>query len=166
MRAKEEALAGWGRYPVITTRSFRPERVREAATALGGFATGIARGLGRSYGDAALNPEAVVRTGRLNRFLDFDAETGRLTCEAGVSLDELLEVFVPRGWFVPVSPGTRWVTVGGCIACDVHGKDHHHASTFGRHVDSLRLLAGRGELLACSPEQHADLSGPPSAGWA
>jgi FAD/FMN-containing dehydrogenase len=118
----------------------------------------IARGLGRSYGDTALNRRGgVVDCTRLNRMLAWDCERGLLTCEAGVSLAEILEVFLPRGWFPAVTPGTKFVTVGGAIANDVHGKNHHCDGSFGEWVTEFDLLTPEGERLLCSPETNADV---------
>jgi FAD/FMN-containing dehydrogenase len=109
-------------------------------------------GLGRSYGDVCLNNgHTLLETSRMSHLLAFDDATGILTCEAGVTLDDILQVFVPRGWFLPVTPGTKFVTVGGCIANDVHGKNHHRAGTFGRHVLSFDLLRSDGTRLHCTP---------------
>lgn len=105
----------------------------------------IPYGLGRSYGDVCLNNgHTLLDSGRMDHFRRFDASTGILECEAGTSLEEILRIGVPRGWFPPVTPGTKFVTVGGCIANDVHGKNHHRAGTFGRHVRSLTLLRSDG----------------------
>ena len=118
----------------------------------------LAYGLGRSYGDSCLNDgRDLVECSRLNRVLGFDAEQGHILCEAGVSLSDILEVAVPRGWFLPVTPGTRFVTVGGAIANDVHGKNHHRAGTLGRHVRRLELCRSDHGLLLCSPESNPDL---------
>jgi FAD/FMN-containing dehydrogenase len=112
----------------------------------------LPHGLGRSYGDVPLNDEhTLLDTSRMNRFRSFDAETGVLECEAGTTLDDILRAFVPRGWFPPVTPGTKFVTVGGCIANDVHGKNHHRAGTFGRHVRSFELLRSDGSRTRCVP---------------
>lgn len=109
-------------------------------------------GLGRSYGDVCLNNgHTLLDTSRMRHLLAFDETTGVLTCEAGATLEDILQVFVPRGWFLPVTPGTKFVTVGGCIANDVHGKNHHRAGTFGRHVVSLSLLRSDGERVRCTP---------------
>jgi decaprenylphospho-beta-D-ribofuranose 2-oxidase len=106
----------------------------------------IPRGLGRSYNNAAqCDGGLVISTARLNRIIDLDAATGLVTCEAGVSLEQLMVAGLPAGWFVPVSPGTRQVTVGGAIAADVHGKNHHVAGSFARHVRSLQILTPDGE---------------------
>jgi FAD/FMN-containing dehydrogenase len=111
--------------------------------------------LGRSYGDAPLNKRGgVVSHTRLNRFLAFDAQTGVLECEAGVSLAEILQYFLPRGFFLPVTPGTKFVTVGGAIAADVHGKNHHQDGTFGNSVLDFKLLTADGEKVSCSPHNN------------
>ena len=114
-------------------------------------------GNGRSYGDSCLNTGGVLIDCRhLDRFISFDTETGVLRCEAGVLLADILDVAVPRGWFPPVSPGTRFVTVGGAIANDVHGKNHHVAGTFGCHVRGFELLRSNGERLRCSPDENRE----------
>lgn len=118
----------------------------------------LARGLGRSYGDTAVNREgAVVDMTRLNRMRSFDPETGVLDCEAGVGLGEILDVFAPRGWFLPVVPGTKFVTVGGAIANDVHGKNHHRDGSFGNFVESFELWTPAEGVLHCSPEENGDV---------
>ena len=117
----------------------------------------IARGRGRSYGDAALNRDLTLSTLGLGRMQAFDGDTGLLTCESGVGLDDVLRTFVPRGWFPPVVPGTKFVTVGGMIAADVHGKNHHVDGTFGAHVEELTLATADGEICLCSRTQNADL---------
>jgi FAD/FMN-containing dehydrogenase len=114
-------------------------------------------GNGRSYGDSCLNVGgALLEMRALDRFIAFDRNAGVITCEAGLLLDELLEVTVPAGWFVPVTPGTRFVTVGGAIANDVHGKNHHVAGTFGRHVRRFELLRSTGARLTCSPTENPE----------
>jgi FAD/FMN-containing dehydrogenase len=113
---------------------------------------------GRSYGDSCLNDDGtLLDVSGLNRFIAFDAESGLLRCEAGVMLADILTAFVPRGWFLPVSPGTKFVSVAGAIANDIHGKNHHRAGTFGRHVTQLELVRSTGERLVCSPDEHAEL---------
>jgi FAD/FMN-containing dehydrogenase len=113
-------------------------------------------GNGRSYGDSCLNVGgALAQTRGLDRFIHFDRQTGVLACEAGVLLADILRVAVPAGWFLPVVPGTCYVTVGGAIANDVHGKNHHHAGTFGRHVRRLELLRSNGERFVCSPDENS-----------
>ena len=128
-----------------------------ARAALGSGDSWIARGLGRAYGDAALNSRGVLNMTRVARMLAFDAETGLLACEAGVSLGDIVATFAPRGWFPPVTPGTQFVTVGGMAACDVHGKNHHVAGAFSRHVAWLDLLTAEGETIRCSRDQNPEL---------
>jgi FAD/FMN-containing dehydrogenase len=114
-------------------------------------------GNGRSYGDSCLNiGGALLQTRALDRFIRFDRDTGVLACEAGVLLAEILRLVVPAGWFLPVVPGTCYVTVGGAIANDVHGKNHHRAGTFGRHVRKLELLRSNGTRLSCSPTENPE----------
>jgi decaprenylphospho-beta-D-ribofuranose 2-oxidase len=155
MKKLKKAIAGWGHYPVRNAFLFRPEQydslaVEEVST--------IARGLGRSYGDASLNTDnAVILMERLNRFLAFDEKTGVLKAEAGASLADILKVFVPRGWFLPVTPGTKHVTLGGCVAADVHGKNHQTDGSFGKFVTELEILLADGSKKRCSPKQEMDL---------
>ena len=150
-------LSGWGRYPTLDCRLERLRRCEDLPGLLHRGTTLIARGNGRSYGDAALNPELTLSMRAMDRMRAFDAGTGRLDCEAGVLLADLLETFVPRGWFPPVVPGTGLVTVGGMIAADVHGKNHHRDGTFGAHVESLTLAGADGAIRECSREENADL---------
>ncbi len=117
----------------------------------------LPRGCGRSYGDSCLNAGGTLLdcTG-LDRFMDLGPD-GVLRCEAGVTLAQALDVVVPRGWFLPVVPGTKWVTVGGAIANDIHGKNHHHVGTFGAHVRRFEVLRSTGERLVCSRETNPEL---------
>ena len=116
----------------------------------------IPRGLGRCYGDASLG-ENIISTLKHNLFLDFNREKGILTCQSGVSLSEVLELIVPEGWFLPVTPGTKYITVGGALASDVHGKNHHVEGCFGDHVFSCNLITADGRLIECSPQDTPDL---------
>lgn len=126
-------------------------------TALAAARPGVAYGMGRSYGDACLNPGGTLWLTRgLDRFIRFDKTTGRLACEAGVLLRDIQQLAVPRGWMLPVTPGTQFVTVGGAIANDVHGKNHHVHGTFGDHVLSLSLLRTDGEVVECGPDLNAE----------
>jgi FAD/FMN-containing dehydrogenase len=118
---------------------------------------GVAFGMGRSYGDVCLNAGHILwNTRALDRFIAFDAQTGRLRCEAGVTLETIQRTLAPTGWLLPVTPGTQHVTVGGAIANDVHGKNHHEQGSFGHHVCAIKLLRTAGEWLDCSPTQHPD----------
>lgn len=150
-------LAGWGRFPVQKCRVARPEKQSDLRSALlaDEVETVIARGLGRSYGDASLNEgSGVVMTERLGRLLDFDAESGVLHAEGGASFADILETFVPRGWFLPVTPGTKFVTLGGAIACDVHGKNHHRDGCLSEFVEEFELMSASGEILHCSKRKN------------
>jgi FAD/FMN-containing dehydrogenase len=149
-------LYGWGRYPRIQADITFPQTVSAVRAERNRLNHLIPRGLGRSYGDSSL-AQYVLETRFLNRFIAFDEATGLLTCDAGVSLAEILEVFVPKGWFLPVTPGTRFVTVGGAIASDVHGKNHHIDGTFGQHVEEITLILGNSEQVIASPLNNSDL---------
>ena len=116
----------------------------------------IARGLGRCYGDSALS-STIISTEKFRRILAFNPANGEITCEAGVSLEELLEVFVPRGWFLPVTPGTKFITIGGAIASDVHGKNHHVAGSMSNHIISMDVMLGDGKVETCSKNKNPDL---------
>jgi len=159
-RTATQVLSGWGRFPRHACMACRPERRAGLIEALQStdYATVIARGLGRSYGDPAVNEGGgVILCERLNRMLAFDPATGVLECEAGVSIEEILDTFIPRGFFPPVTPGTKFVTVGGAIANDVHGKNHHRDGTFGMFVRELTLLTPGGETLVCSPDERSEV---------
>lgn len=151
MPADTVSVSGWGRTAPTNARLIRPRTYQEAATAVRGCGArgGIPRGLGRAYGDAAQNAGGMVldMTG-LDRVHAIDADNGIVLCDAGVSLHRLMEVLLPLGWFVPVSPGTRYVTVGGAIGADIHGKNHHVSGSISRHVLSMELLTADGEVRA------------------
>jgi FAD/FMN-containing dehydrogenase len=119
--------------------------------------SGLPYGNGRSYGDVCLNPDGVLWTTRgLDRFIAFDQRQGLLTCEAGVLLRDIQRMAIPLGWMLPVTPGTQLVTVGGAIANDIHGKNHHVLGSFGDHVQRIHLLRTDGQTIACGPDQAAD----------
>jgi decaprenylphospho-beta-D-ribofuranose 2-oxidase len=149
-------LSGWGRYPRAQSSVQIPEKVSEIDLRVSRQL--IARGMGRSYGNAAmLDNGVVVLTERLNRSISFCESTGLLTAEAGLTLADVLEVCVPRGWFPSVVPGTRWVSLGGCVAADIHGKNHHRVGAFGNYVKELELLIANGVKMRCSPANNPDL---------
>lgn len=149
-------ISGWGRYPVIDGPLVSPADTAEAAAAAGLMDGAIPRGNGRSYGDAALGAALTIAGRRLDRFIAFDGANGTLVCEGGVLLSDIIDALLLRGWFVAVTPGTRFVTVGGMIAADVHGKNHHGAGSFCDHVEWLDLAIGDA-VLRCSRIEHADL---------
>lgn len=153
-------LGGWGNCPVLPCAVARPDSIANLGAALtqGGQRDYIARGLGRAYGDSALNRDSgVLSSAGLNHFLEFDPQTGILECEAGVSFAEIIQHLLPRGWFLPTTPGTKFVTVGGAIAADVHGKNHHVDGSFGQFVLSLKLLTADGSVRICSPTQDSEI---------
>lgn len=156
MATATNELSGWGRYPRHATELIVPGGPEQFASSSAAAGRHVARGNGRAYGDAAIGTDATLSTRSLDRMLAFDAATGRLTAEAGVLLSDILATFVPRGFFPPVVPGTKFVTVGGMIAADVHGKNHHRVGGFGGFVERLRLLLPSGEILECSPTLNAD----------
>lgn len=150
-------LSGWGRYPLAECRLARAARPADAIALSAGADSLIARGCGRSYGDSSLNPDLTVATGAMDRLIAFDPVIGLLTCEAGLCLADLIDIMLPRGWLSPVTPGTRFVTVGGMIAADVHGKNHHGEGSFCDHLDWLDLALPNGRVERCSASENADL---------
>ena len=155
MNSIRKTITGWGRFPRAECELFRPEKQRELHRLTQERNSLLARGLGRAYGDAALNESATLLQERFNHFLEFDGTSGILECEGGVSLSEIIAVFLPRGWFLPVSPGTKFVTVGGALACDIHGKNHHAVGAFSNFVEAFDLLIASGEILHCSHTQNS-----------
>src|ERR1700758_5195983 len=162
MSTSTVTLTGWGRIAPSAADLAAPANEAEAAALLrqprapGGAM--IPRGLGRSYNNAAQSAGGLVlSTGRLNRIIGLDQETGLAVCEAGFSLEQLMVAGLPAGWFVPVSPGTRQVTVGGAIAADVHGKNHHVAGSFAQHVRWFDLLLPDGDQRRVPPAAEPDL---------
>lgn len=149
-------LSGWGRFPKVNCEVLRPRSNKELQEALQNGPL-IARGMGRAYGDSALNRQATVDMRAFNRMLAFDPETGVLTVESGVVLGEIIDAFLPRGWFPPVTPGTKFVTIGGMIAADVHGKNHHKHGSFGNFVEWLDLLGPNGEVKRCSLHENSEI---------
>jgi FAD/FMN-containing dehydrogenase len=151
------AAAGrsWGRYP-ITRETVLHLSDRHAPLPVGSQPM-LPLGNARSYGDSCLNDGGILLAARgLDHFMAFDPATGVLTCEAGVLFSEILDLVVPQGWFLPVTPGTRFVTVGGAIGNDVHGKNHHRAGSFGHHVLAFELLRTDGSRLLCSPDENPE----------
>jgi decaprenylphospho-beta-D-ribofuranose 2-oxidase len=161
MPGRTVRLTGWGRISPSSAELAEPATPASAAALLGSGTAArgvIPRGLGRSYNNAAQCAGGVViSTARMNRITSLDAATGLVTCEAGVSLEQLMVAALPAGWFVPVSPGTRQVTVGGAIAADVHGKNHHVAGSFARHVRSFDLVLAGGEPRTVTPQSDPAL---------
>ena len=163
----ELTLSGWGRNAKAAMPAARPERISELADALdaAGDGTLVARGAGRSYGDSAISEGGrALLTNRLDRILDFDEATGDIVVEPGLTFRDLLDVFLPRGFITPVSPGTAFATIGGAVANDVHGKNHDAVGSFGDHVRWIDLMLPSGEVARASPTErkalfHATIAG-------
>ena len=152
----KQKIANWGNYPVMESdvKSFSfVDQLKELMKRTDHF---IPRGNGRCYGDASL-AEKTVSTLRYHRILSFDAENGIFECQSGLTLDKILEVIVPKGWFLPVTPGTKFITVGGAVGSDVHGKNHHVEGSFSNHIVEMDVMIADGSILTCSPLDHTDL---------
>ncbi len=156
MPRRESQPTSWARYPAVSHAQVLDVIGRHTLLPNSEFSL-LAYGNGRSYGDVCLNENgALLRTRRMDRFITFDRLNGRLACESGVLLKDILDLIVPQGWYLPVTPGTRFITVGGAIANDVHGKSHHAQGSFGHHVLRLELLRSDGERKVCSQAEHPD----------
>ena len=153
---RQELISGWGGCPRIKASLYEIHSKSEISLVLEENQSLTPRGMGRSYGDSSLGTKVLV-TPKMNRLLSFDGESGILECEAGVCLEELIRVFVPKGWFLPVTPGTRFVTVGGMFASDVHGKNHHKSGSFSKHVLSFTLLDASGHLHEVDRQKNLEL---------
>lgn len=152
----KRTLKNWGNYLKVSgnVRSFETtDKLIDIFTKAKPW---ISRGMGRCYGDSSLG-ENVISTLKYNRIQSFDMEKGIIECQSGITLDELLHVIVPNGWFLPVSPGTKYVSVGGAVASDIHGKNHHKEGSFCRHTLELQVLCSDGKIYSCSRDQHDDL---------
>lgn len=153
---KKEKISGWANFPVIESEVASPGSVAAIRDFLLKKNKLIARGNARSYGDASL-AETVISTRKLNKLLDFDPKTGLLTCQSGILLSEILEWSLPLGWFFMVAPGTKYITVGGAIAADIHGKNHPADGSFSRWVTEFKLMQADGTLVKCSRTENAGL---------
>jgi len=156
MKARYES---WGRYPQVdAARVIQPPSFADIPPLNSFERSVLAYGMGRSYGDSCLNEQGILLdTTCLAALYSFDRQRGLIRCEAGFTLEDLLTAVLPHGWFPPVLPGTKFVTVGGAIANDIHGKNHHRAGTFGCHVPQFELLCSEGRKLLCSREQNREL---------
>lgn len=152
----KQKITNWGLYPVIDAEMKSGETLREVRDFLMENKEVIARGNGRSYGDAALS-DAIFSTKRLNKFISFDRIEGVLECESGVLLSDILEISVPQGYFLNVTPGTKFISVGGAIASDVHGKNHHAEGCFSEYVISFQLMKANGEVIQCSRQENEEV---------
>jgi FAD/FMN-containing dehydrogenase len=149
-------LAGWGRFPLVETQLTAARDLRDLKDCVATSPL-IARGNGRGYGDCAASPHLTVDMRLMNRMLAFDQNSGILEAEAGVLLSDIIATFLPRGWFPYVTPGTKFVTLGGMIAADVHGKNHHKEGGFGRFVEWIDVLGPDGEMTRCTATSAPEL---------
>ncbi|WP_298921999.1 FAD-binding oxidoreductase [uncultured Roseobacter sp.] len=149
-------LSGWGLFPKHAARVSAP-RNEDRLQALVAEGDGIARGNGRAYGDSAISTENTIHMRHFNRMISFNEKTGVLVAEAGVLAADIISGFLPRGWFLPVTPGTKFVTLGGMIAADVHGKNHHVDGSLGNFIDWIDLMGADGKIIRCSPRKNKEL---------
>ena len=149
-------LSGWGRYPLINTKLKSPTSVKELVEAISKD-NAIARGNGRSYGDSAISKHNTICMKNFNRMLKFDNKIGLIVVESGVLLSEIIETFLPRGWFPKITPGSKFVTIGGMAACDVHGKNHHKDGSFGNYIEWIDIITSDGEIKRCSRKINTEL---------
>lgn len=149
-------ISNWGKYPEIEANVFEYNNTEKCVELINQKQKLIPRGMGRCYGDSALCKN-ILSTLKLNHLLDFDAGKGILTCEAGVTFEEVIKLFIPKGWFMPVSPGTKFITIGGAIAADIHGKNHHSKGTFSDHVYWMEMITPNGEIVKCSKTENVEL---------
>ncbi|MGK7924538.1 MAG: FAD-binding protein [Spirulina sp.] len=154
--AKLQDVKNWGNYPRLRARVSELEFMDEISQFIDRQNHVTIRGNGRAYGDASLG-DNIFSTLKLDKFLELDETRGILACQAGVILADILQLIVPKGFFLPVTPGTKFITVGGAIAADVHGKNHHKEGCFSRHLISFQLIGDRGELIPCSRSENPDL---------
>lgn len=148
-------ITNWNNYPREKSKVSSPVFAQDFDSILANNSTFIVRGNGRCYGDASLST-SIVSSLKFNRILNFDEEQGIITCQSGLLLSDVLEQTMPRGWFLPVTPGTRFITVGGAVASDVHGKNHHKDGSFSQHVIALKILTPTGSVISCSANENSE----------
>lgn len=156
MNFVSKKLGNWNNYPLVESEIYTPYFYDQFSDILMPGFKGIARGNGRCYGDASLG-KTVINMLSLKNVINFDISNGILTCQSGMLLSEILEIIVPRGWFLPVTPGTKFITVGGAVASDVHGKNHHKEGSFADHVINIKLIMPDGSVKQCSPQENTAL---------
>jgi decaprenylphospho-beta-D-ribofuranose 2-oxidase len=150
----KKPISNWNNYPVVEAKEISFDYPKDLTSKLA--QSSIPHGNGRCYGDASLSDD-VINTLRYDKILALDEQHGTITCQSGILLSDLLQVIVPRGWFLPVTPGTKFITVGGAVASDVHGKNHHVDGAFSNQIVTMSVLTGTGETIVCSKTNHSDL---------
>ena len=153
----KKRLTNWGNFPAVNGTLAEFTELEELKAIIRSNPSVIARGNGRCYGDASLSADVMISTLKYNKIILFDDENGVIECEAGVKLNTLLKVIVPKGWFLPVTPGTKFITIGGAVASDVHGKNHHIAGCFSAYILRMCVMLSNGEITYCSREEKPDL---------
>ena len=151
-----ESCCNWGQYPKVEAEVFSTDRYDDLASLVKSELVLIARGNGRCYGDSALQKK-IYSTLSLNKCLEFDVQHGILHAEAGILLADILQIIVPNGFFLPVTPGTKWVTLGGAVASNIHGKNHHKGGAIGRYIDEITVMTDNGDIITCTPSLNSDL---------
>ncbi|SHN18532.1 FAD-binding oxidoreductase [Chitinophaga sp. CF418] len=152
----EKRLANWGNYPAISCDETTFSQEDQVQDFISTHSSIIARGNGRCYGDASLAQHS-VSTLKYDKVLAFDVTKGIFECQSGITLDQILDIIVPQGWFLPVTPGTKFITVGGAVASDVHGKNHHVDGSFSGHIIDMDVITGNKDTITCSADNHSDL---------
>jgi FAD/FMN-containing dehydrogenase len=148
---KKEMISGWGNFPRLACEVSQIKTLPQLKNKIENRSSITARGLGRSYGDQAISNSALVASlASMDKILSFDEKKGLLNCQAGLSLQQIIKIFAPRGWFPMINPGTKYVTIGGAIANDIHGKAHHVDGSFINCVEEFDILVASGEILTCS----------------
>ena len=149
-------LSGWGRYPLIEAKLKSPKSIKELIELIS-KGNAIGRGNGRSYGDSSISEQNTICMKNFNRILEFNNKNGLTVVESGVLLSEIITTFLNRGWFPKVTPGSKYVTIGGMVACDVHGKNHHKDGSFGNYIEWLDIITSDGEIVRCSRETNSEV---------
>ena len=149
-------IHGWGNYSKLDSKVFFPENLKQLKLDISQTKSLIGRGLGRSYGDSA-NNKYVIQTSNLKKIINFDIKKGIIECETGITICELNQLTIKEGWFITVTPGSSYVTLGGALASDIHGKNHHLEGTFSKHVLSAKLILANGEIIEISNNENSDL---------
>ena len=153
---KLKIISGWGLYPRIEADKIKPKTIKELRNIILSKSL-IARGNGRSYGDSAINRFNTIDMTEFNRFLHFNEKECLVIAQAGILLKDIIETFLPKGWFPPVTPGTKYVTLGGMVAANVHGKNHYKSGTFSNYIKWIEIIDNNGEIIRCSKKENAEL---------
>jgi len=151
----EKKLSGWGNNKFANSKVYFPKNITEIKNLIKGKT--IARGMGRSYGDSSIQPNSTIITKKLNKILHLDSIKGILSAEAGISVLEIIEKIIPHGWFLPVTPGSKFISLGGMIAADVHGKNHHKRGSFRNYIKELTIINEKKKLVKCSQKKNSSL---------